>query len=479
MNQTKTNQKADKANQGSFRDHLNTIADDGKRAWIYPKKPKGKFYNRRSIVASILLAVFFITPFIKYKGEPFMLLNIFERKFILFGQLFWPQDFHLVVLALITFIVFIILFTVIFGRLWCGWVCPQTIFLEFVFRQIEYLIEGTFSQQKKLARQAWNFEKIWKKSLKHLIFFGIAFLVANTFLAYLVGVDELKQLVVLGPLQNLTAFLALLLFSGAFYFIFAFFREQVCLIACPYGRLQGVLLDSKSIIVAYDYKRGDPKGRYNPKEIRANTEKGDCIDCKSCITVCPTGIDIRNGTQLECINCTACIDACDKIMDKVGLPKGLIRYDSEKGISEGKRSIFNARTIAYSAALTVLLFVVGTLFTLRSDVEATILRVPATLFQEYGPTQYSNVYKIQLVNKTRIELPVHLELTSHDGTIQVMGDNLVVKGGDIQEANFLVVMNKAELKESSTPIVIDIFTDGKLLSSYKTTFIGPNSLDKK
>lgn len=479
MNQPKINEKADKVKHESFRDHLNTIGDDGKRAWIYPKKPKGKLYKRRIIVASILLTVFLLTPFIKYKGEPFMLFNIFERKFILFGQLFWPQDFHLVVLALITFIVFIILFTVIFGRLWCGWVCPQTIFLEFVFRQIEYLIEGTYSQQKKLARQPWNFEKIWKKSLKHFIFFSIAFLIANVFLSYLVGVEKLKQLVLLGPLENLSSFIAILLFSGAFYFVFAFFREQVCLIACPYGRLQGVLLDSKSIIVAYDYKRGEPKGKHNPLENRAATNKGDCIDCKSCITVCPTGIDIRNGTQLECINCTACIDACDSIMDKVGLPKGLIRYDSEKGISEGKHTIFNPRTIAYSAVLTILLFVVGTLFTLRSDVEATILRVPATLFQEYGPTQLSNVYKIQLVNKTRLDLPVHMELKSHNGNIQVMGDDLMVKGGDIQEANFLVIMNKDELKASNTSIVIDIFTDGKLLSSYKTTFIGPNKLDAK
>lgn len=479
MSQTKINQQADKGKRGSFRDHISTIGDDGKRAWIYPKKPKGKLYNRRRIVASILLAVFFITPFIKYKGEPFMLFNIFERKFIIFGQLFWPQDFHIIVLALITFIVFIILFTVSFGRLWCGWACPQTIFMEFVFRQIEYLIEGTASQQKKLAKQPWNFEKVRKKSLKHFVFFSIAFVVANAFLAYLIGVDELKELVQLGPLENIKSFIAILLFTAVVYFIFAFFREQVCIIVCPYGRLQSVLLDSKSIIVAYDYKRGEPKGRKVAKEDRATSGKGDCIDCKSCVTVCPTGIDIRNGTQLECINCTACIDACNSVMERIGLPKGLIRYDSEKGISEGKRSVFNARTIAYSSVLTILLLMLGTLFTFRSDVEATILRVPATLFQEYGPTHYSNVYKIQLVNKTRADVPIRLELKSHSGSIQVMGDQLVVKGGDIREANFLVIMNKSELKTSNNRIVIDIYTGEKLLSSYKTTFIGPNSLDRE
>lgn len=483
MNQNKTNPNLEEdvyqPESGSFRDKISTIDSSGKRAWIFPKKPKGKLYKYRWIVAIILLTLLFAGPFIKYKGEPFMLFNIFERKFILFGQLFWPQDFHLVVLSLITFIVFIILFTVIFGRIFCGWVCPQTIFMEFVFRQIEYWIEGDFNKQKKLARQAWNFEKIWKKTLKHMLFYAIAFAISNTFLAYLVGIDKLKELVENGPMANLASFVAILLFSGVFYFIFAFFREQVCLIACPYGRLQGVLLDSKSIVVAYDYKRGEPKGKYNPLEDRESTSKGDCIDCKSCITVCPTGIDIRNGTQLECINCTACIDACDSIMDRVGLPRGLIRYDSEKGISEGVRKIFNGRTIAYSVVLTILLLVVGTLFTFRSDVEATILRVPATLFQEYGPNQLSNVYKVQLVNKTRNDLPVQLELVSHQGEIKIMGDPIVVEGGNIKEANFLVIIDKESLTASNTRIVIEVKSDDKLLSSYKTTFIGPNRLDQK
>ncbi|MBG0782148.1 MAG: cytochrome c oxidase accessory protein CcoG [Bacteroidales bacterium] len=483
MNQIKTTsnlyEDVHQSKSGSFRDKISTVDSSGKRAWIYPKKPKGKLYNYRRIVAIILLTLLFIGPFIKYKGEPFMLFNVFERKFILFGQLFWPQDFHLIVLSLITFIVFIILFTVIFGRIFCGWICPQTIFMEFVFRQIEYLIEGNFNKQKKLARQAWNFEKIRKKTLKHLIFYAIAFAISNTFLAYIVGIDRLKELVETGPMANLTSFIAIILFSGVFYFVFAFFREQVCLIACPYGRLQGVLLDSKSIVVAYDYKRGEPRGRYNTLENRAETNKGDCIDCKNCLTVCPTGIDIRNGTQLECINCTACIDACDSIMERVGFPKGLIRYDSEKGISEGIRKIFNGRSIAYSAVLVVLLLVVGTLFSLRSDVEATILRVPATLFQEYGPNQLSNVYKVQLVNKTRNNLPVQLKLVSHKGEIKIMGDPIVLEGGKIKEANFLVILDKESITASNTRIVIEVKSGDKLLSRYKTTFIGPNRLDEK
>ncbi len=461
-----------------FRDRVSTISEDGKRVWVYPKKPKGKFTNYRWLVAGLLLGLLFIGPWITFKGEPLMLFNILERKFIIFGQIFWPQDFHLVVLSLITLIVFIILFTVIFGRIFCGWVCPQTIFMEFVFRQIEYFIEGDYSKQKKLNRMPWNVEKIVKKTAKHIIFFGIAFVISNTFLAYIIGIEQLKVLVTDGPLDHMGSFVALILFSGVFYFIFAFFREQVCIIACPYGRLQGVLLDSRSIIVAYDYKRGEPKGKHNPLEDRMLTGKGDCIDCLSCVTVCPTGIDIRNGTQLECINCTACMDACDSIMDRVGLKQGLIRYDSEKGISEGKKTIFNARSIAYSIVLTVLLIVVAGLFTFRSEVEATIIRMPGTLFQEYGPDKYTNLYKVQLVNKTREDMPIDIVLLSPDGEINYLGDKIFLNKESVAEASFMVVLSKELVITSNTPIEFGVYSNDKLITTYKLNFVGPNTLDQ-
>lgn len=462
-----------------FRDRITTINEEGKRVWIHPKRPQGRLTNYRWAVASFLLILLFAGPWIKYKGEPFMLFNILERKFIIFGQVFWPQDFHLVVLSLITFIVFIILFTVIFGRIFCGWACPQTIFMEFVFRQIEYFIEGDYGKQKKLARAPWNFEKMWKKSLKHVIFFSISFLISNTFLAYIIGIDRLLVLISDGPLPHLGSFIALVLFSGIFYFIFAFFREQVCIIACPYGRLQGVLLDSKSIVVAYDYKRGEPKGKHNPLENRAESGKGDCIDCLSCVTVCPTGIDIRNGTQLECINCTACIDSCDAIMDRVGLKRGLIRYDSEKGISEGKKSLFNARSIAYSAVLTVLLIVVGSLFTFRSDVEATIIRLPGTLFQEYGTDHYSNLYKMQLVNKTREDLPIEVVLENPEGDLQFITEKVFLQKESVGEANFMVILHKDQVKTSNTAVTFGIYSGDRLITKYKLNFVGPNNLDTK
>jgi len=462
-----------------YRDKLTTVSEKGKRVWVYPKKPKGRLYNYRKMVSAGLLILFLVMPFIKYKGDQFFLLNILERKFIIFGVIFWPQDFHLIVLSLIALVVFIILFTVVFGRIFCGWVCPQTIFMEFVFRQIEYLIEGDFNKQKKLDRQTWDFDKFWKKTLKHILFFGISFVFANTFLAYLIGLDQLKLIISEGPFEHLVSFIGILLFSGAFYFVFAFFREQVCTIACPYGRLQGVLLDKKSIVVAYDYKRGEPKGKHNPLEDRGQSGKGDCIDCKNCVMVCPTNIDIRNGTQMECINCTACIDACNAVMTRIKKPKGLIRYDSEAGISEGVHSIFNPRSIAYSAVLTVLLVVVGTMFAFRADFETTILRQRGTLFQEYGETMYSNIFTIEVVNKTRQPHTVEVKLISPEGEIKTMGDPVLAEKGEIGKGTFLALIKKSDLKSSNTKVTFGVYSGDKLIEEYEATFIGPNSLDKK
>jgi cytochrome c oxidase accessory protein FixG len=460
-----------------FRDTLQTVNESGGRQWIYPKRPKGRLYNFRWLVAIVLLAFFFLAPFMRLNGEPFILLNVLERKFIIFGQVFWPQDFHLLVLSIIILIIFIILFTVRFGRIFCGWACPQTIFMEFIFRQVEYLIEGDAHKQKKLDKKDWDLEKIVRKGLKHLVFFGMALAVITTILAYIVGSDRVGVLISEGPSAHLGTFIIVLIFSGAFYGIYAFFREQVCIIVCPYGRLQGVLLDDKSVVVAYDYKRGEPRAPFRSKEGRSG--KGDCIDCNNCVSVCPTGIDIRNGTQLECINCTACIDACNQVMDRVKLPRGLVRYDSEKGISTGVNTLFNARTIAYASFLTLLLIVTVSLFIVRGDVETTILRVPGTLYQEYGPENYSNMYKIQLVNKTRTDMPIELKLITHDGEIVFLGDAIAAVKGQITETTFMIVLNKQLITSSNTPISIGIFSNETLLDTFKTNFLAPNALDKK
>ena len=320
----------------AYRDSIATIGEDGKRKFIYPKKPKGKFYQWRTWVSIVLLVLLFGLPHVYFQGEPLFLFNVLERKFIVFGIIFWPQDFFIFVLSALTAVVGIILFTVIYGRVWCGWMCPQTIFMEMVFRKIEYWIDGDFGQQKRLRKLPWNAEKIKKRTLKWSIFWVISFLIANTFLSYIIGAKELWSIVTDPPSEHVGGLIALIIFTFVFFFVFLWFREQACIAVCPYGRLQGVLLDKKSIQVAYDYVRGENRGRFKKREDRAEAGKGDCIDCDLCVAVCPTGIDIRNGSQMECVNCTACMDACDSVMEKVNLQKGLIRYASEEMIAEKK-----------------------------------------------------------------------------------------------------------------------------------------------
>ncbi len=463
-----------------FRDRQSTIAEDGKRVWVYPKKPKGKFYNYRKLVSIVLLAIFFVIPFIKVNGDPLVLLNFLERKFIIFGVMFYPQDFHLFVLSMIAFIVFVVLFTVIFGRIFCGWICPQTIFMEFVYRQIEYWIEGNYNKQRKLDEAPLDFNKLWRKVLKHYIFFLISFISAHFFVAYIFGIDYVIEIISDGPSTHMAGFIGLILFSIVHYFVFAKLREQVCIIICPYGRLQGVLLDRNSIVVSYDHKRGEPRGKYNPLENRLDAGKGDCVECGSCQVVCPTGIDIRNGTQLECINCTACIDACDTVMVRVKKPKGLIRYASESSIADNVKLKFNVRILFYSVVLGGLLILIAFLFSIRTEIESTILRQKGTMFQEYDSIHFSNIYSIQVINKTRGDLPVNLKLeVPENGDIKMVGDPLIVKKGQVGEAQFLLLIRKSDLKSSNTKVEFKVMSNGKEMDEIESTFVGPNKLDRK
>lgn len=463
----------DKPRQPYFRDLLPIEDESGRRRWIYPKRPQGRLYNYRWAVAAVLLLLFFAAPFVRVKGEPLVLLNFLERKFVLLGQVFWPQDLHLLALALIALLVFIILFTVVYGRVFCGWACPQTIFMEFVFRQVEYLIEGDAHRQKKLNERGWSIDKALRKTLKHLVFIVLALVIAHTATAYVVGADAVGSMIRGGVLANPGNFVFIMAFAGLVYFIFSSLREQACILICPYGRLQGVLLDDRSVVVAYDYVRGEPRAAYRASADRAAAGNGDCVDCLSCVSVCPTGIDIRNGTQLECINCTACIDACNAVMDRVKLARGLVRFDSERGISTGKRSIVNGRSLAYSAVLLILLTVTASLFISRSDIEATILRMPGSIYQEYGPDRLSNLYKIQVVNKQREDIPVELRVSHPGAEILFIGEPVAAAGGKISEANFMVVIPREKLLSENTEIIIELLSGGSTLTAYKTNFIGP------
>ena len=452
-----------------FRDKLATVTDEGKRIWIYPKKPKGKFYNARNIVSFILLAILFITPFIKINDHPFMLFNLLERKFIVFGISFGPHDFHLFVLAMIAVVISIFLFTVVYGRIFCGWVCPQTIFMEMVFRKIEYWIEGNSSQQRKLDRAPWTTEKIIKKTSKHIVFYSISFIIANFFLSYIIGMDELLKIISDPPSEHLAGLTAILIFSGVFYFVFAKFREQVCTMVCPYGRLQGVMLDQNSIVIAYDNLRGEPRGKIK-KGVENNL--GDCVDCNQCVEVCPTGIDIRNGTQLECVNCTACIDACDAIMTKVNRPKGLIRYASKNEIETKVRKLFTPRSIGYTVVLILLLSLLTGLLLTRSNFELSILRTPGVMFQEQPNNKISNLYDLKIINKTFDTLPAKLQLQNIEGEIKIIGSDLIVEPQGVEEAKFLVILDKDKIKQMNTPIEIAVTNNDLVIDVIKTSFLG-------
>ena len=496
----------------TYRDKIATVDEAGKRVWIYPKKPQGPYTNARIYVSWGLLVFLFGMPFLKVNGEPLLLFNVLERKFILFGITFMPQDFYLFVLAMLTFIVFIVLFTVIWGRLFCGWVCPQTIFMEMVFRKIEYAIEGDANAQRKLNAAPWTTDKIIKKVSKQAIFFAIAVLVANTFLAYIIGIDQVIRIATEPLSLHWPGFLAMLLFSGAFYFVFSYLREQVCVAICPYGRLQGVMLDRNSIVVAYDFVRGEPRGKLkkerkskpgasplasikgevetatveapagysakkasngNPAE-EMKAELGDCIDCKLCVQVCPTGIDIRNGTQLECVNCTACIDACDEVMVKVNRPKGLIRYDSYNGIVEGRKKLFTPRVIAYTVVLAILIVVNIVLLAARTDVETLLLRTPGVLPQKVDETHVSNLYNYQVINKTNEEFKVEFRLAeSTKGRIQLVGETPTAHAGKVAEGALFIILDNDALEGHKTEVELEVYSNGVLIDKASTNFLRP------
>ncbi|MBL0882333.1 MAG: cytochrome c oxidase accessory protein CcoG [Chitinophagaceae bacterium] len=455
----------------AFRDRIATVDESGKRKWIYAYQPKGKFYTIRTVLSVLYFLIFFGLPFIQIDGRPLFQFNIPEAKFIIFGKIFWPQDFFIFGLTMVTFVFFIVLFTAAFGRLFCGWACPQTNFMEMMFRRVEYWVLGDAPAQRQLKNAPWTAKKIFKVGLKHVLFFLLSFIIANFFLAYIIGIEELKKIIIEPVTEHIAGFASIIVFSGVFYGVYAFFREQACTVVCPYGRLQSVLLDKNSMIVAYDYKRGEPRGSF--KKL-TELHLGDCIDCHQCVKVCPTGIDIRNGLQMECVGCTACIDACDHIMDSINKPKGLIRYASENSIAKAEPLRYTTRMKLYTALCFFLLAVLSVILITRKDVDATVIRTAGMLYQERGKDSISNLYNIRMVNKTNKDLQIEIRLLDEKGSIQMVGSSTIKMTKEAQAAGtFFIVLPKTSIKERKTKIALIILENGKQVTAATTNFLGP------
>ncbi len=461
----------------SFRNKVSSIGEQGARNWIYPKKPAGKFYNARTIVSVLLLVFLFGAPFLKVNGHPFMLFNILARKFVFFGMVFFPQDMYLVVLGILTILVSIFLFTAVFGRVWCGWLCPQTVFLEMLFRRIEYFFEGDGRQQRRYNEAPMTPGKLAKKVVKQTIFFALSFFIANMFLSYIIGVDELKKIVTAPPTQHLTGFIAITIFSFLFYGVFAWFREQACVVVCPYGRYQSALVDANTIVVTYDFKRGEPRGKLvkiDPKRSAPEPipQHGDCVDCKQCVEVCPTGIDIRDGIQLECVNCTACIDACDAVMTKIKKPNGLIRYTSLTAVQQGQFKWLSPRVLGYAGVWVAITSLFLFFFLTRPMTEVLILRQPGSLAQKQANGDILNFYVLQVVNKQAHDVPMELKLLApNKGTITLVGEFTSVPGIAEKTGRFFLTLPKEETSGGDVNVKFGVFSQGKLLKEVDTKFL--------
>lgn len=450
---------------------LSTLNEDGSRRWLRPKPSPGGFWRARRVVAYGLMVVFFGLPYLSAGGRPLVLLDIPRREFTLFGTTFLPTDTMLLMLLMVTIALGIFLLTALFGRVWCGWACPQTVYMEFLFRPIERWLEGGRSGSLVLDKERRHFHP--RRLLKHAIYFLLALFLAHTFLAYFVGIERLAQWVRLSPAEHPTAFLVMAGTTLAIFADFAWFREQTCIVACPYGRLQSVLLDRQSLIVGYDPNRGEPRARGT--RARAATA-GDCVDCSACVLTCPTGIDIRDGLQMECIHCTQCADACDAIMDQVGKPRGLIRYTSQAALAGAPPRLLRPRVVLYPAVMALafglLVYNLGT----RSDTDVTILRGVGAPFARDPDGAVVNQVRLKVTNRARTPRAYRVAVEgAAEARVVVPVNPIPIQAGATVETSIFVTLPVDAFTSGAREITLRL-SDG---TGYEATFphrlLGPGS----